>query len=124
MAWRARWWTAATCLPPMRLARRLSSGRAGARGRRCWRRASAASTRTPPRTTRLAIERRRTSRRRLRSTPIPKFERWLVERGWLTAESAERIRAEYEADSAEAADWAEQEPDPRPEDIGKNVYEG
>src|SRR5438270_606471 len=56
--------------------------------------------------------------------PIPKFERWLVERGWLTAESAERIRAEYEADSAEAADWAEQEPDPRPEDIGKNVYEG
>jgi len=56
--------------------------------------------------------------------PIPKFERWLVERGWLTAESAEPIRAEYEADSAEAADWAEQEPDPRPEDIGKNVYAG
>ena len=56
--------------------------------------------------------------------PIPKFEAWLAERGWLSPEEAERIRLDFEREAGEAADWAEGQPDPRPEDALKNVFYG
>ena len=58
----------------------------------------------------------------VRHDPITRFNEWLLERRWLTAAEAARIQAEYEHDAAEAADWAEQQPDPLPEDALKNVF--
>ena len=54
--------------------------------------------------------------------PVAKFEAWLVGRGWLAPGEAEQIRLEYERESSEAADWAEGQPDPRPEDALANVF--
>ena len=44
--------------------------------------------------------------------PLLRFEEWLTGQGWLTAEGAEVIRAEYDQEAGEAADWAERQPDP------------
>jgi len=54
--------------------------------------------------------------------PVVKFERWLGERGWLSTAEADKIRAEFEQESSEAADWAESQPDPRPEDTLTNLF--
>ena len=54
--------------------------------------------------------------------PMRSFEAWLLEQGWLTAEEAQRIHAELGAEASDAADWAEAQPDPRPEDTSSNVY--
>jgi 2-oxoisovalerate dehydrogenase E1 component alpha subunit len=54
--------------------------------------------------------------------PIIRFGGWLAERGWLTAEEAARIQSECDAEASDAADWAEQQPDPAPEDALKNVF--
>jgi 2-oxoisovalerate dehydrogenase E1 component alpha subunit len=57
-----------------------------------------------------------------RHDPIARFNAWLIDRGWLTAEQAATVQAEYDQQASEAADWAEQQPDPRPEDTLKNVF--
>ena len=54
--------------------------------------------------------------------PITRFEAWLVERGWITAESAAEVQAALDKEASDAADWAEQQPDPLPEDALKNVF--
>ncbi len=54
--------------------------------------------------------------------PVLKFEGWLADRGWLSAAAAEQIRIDYEKESSEAADWAEQQPDPLPELMATHVY--
>lgn len=54
--------------------------------------------------------------------PIPRFEAWLAKRGWLTDADADSIRAELHQEAGEAADWAEQQPDPRAEDLADHVY--
>jgi 2-oxoisovalerate dehydrogenase E1 component alpha subunit len=54
--------------------------------------------------------------------PIARFNGWLIERGWLTAEEADRVQKGYEEEASQAADWAEQQPDPIPEDALKNVF--
>ena len=56
------------------------------------------------------------------SDPVATFERWLGERGWLSTSRADAVRAEFDAEAGEAADWAEREPDPRAEDTARNVY--
>jgi len=57
-----------------------------------------------------------------RHDPITRFEAWLVERGWTTAESAAKVQAALDKEASDAADWAEQQPDPLPEDALKNVF--
>ncbi len=54
--------------------------------------------------------------------PIARFNGWLVERGWLSAEEAARVQKRYDEEASEAADWAEQQPDPAPDDALKNVF--
>jgi 2-oxoisovalerate dehydrogenase E1 component alpha subunit len=54
--------------------------------------------------------------------PIARFNKWLIERRWLTAEEASRVQKQCDEEASEAADWAEQQPDPRPEDTLKNVF--
>ncbi|HVD00181.1 MAG TPA: thiamine pyrophosphate-dependent dehydrogenase E1 component subunit alpha [Candidatus Dormibacteraeota bacterium] len=54
--------------------------------------------------------------------PVARFERWLGEKGWLPTAEADKIRLEYERESSEAADWAEAQPDPRPEDTLSNLF--
>jgi len=54
--------------------------------------------------------------------PIARFNGWLIERGWLTAEEAAGVQKEYDQEASEAADWAEQQPDPAPDDALKNVF--
>ncbi len=54
--------------------------------------------------------------------PIERFEVWLVERGWITTEDAARIRSACDQDASDAADWAEQQPDPVAEDALTNVF--
>ncbi|HLY36199.1 MAG TPA: thiamine pyrophosphate-dependent dehydrogenase E1 component subunit alpha [Candidatus Limnocylindria bacterium] len=54
--------------------------------------------------------------------PIARFNGWLIDRGWLTAEEAARVQKGYDEAASEAADWAEQQPDPAPDDALKNVF--
>jgi 2-oxoisovalerate dehydrogenase E1 component alpha subunit len=54
--------------------------------------------------------------------PIARFNGWLIERGWLTAEEAAGVQKRYDEEASEAADWAEQQPDPDPDDALKNVF--
>src|SRR3977135_1871531 len=44
--------------------------------------------------------------------PIARFVAWLIERGWIVAEDAARVQAEFDKEASDAADWAEQQPDP------------
>jgi 2-oxoisovalerate dehydrogenase E1 component alpha subunit len=57
-----------------------------------------------------------------RHDPIARFEAWLAERGWLSAEAAAGLRAELDREASEAADWAEGQPEPRAEDLAKHVF--
>ena len=50
------------------------------------------------------------------------FEEWLEDRGWLSDEDARGVREDFGREAAEAADWAETQPDPRPEDLATHVY--
>jgi 2-oxoisovalerate dehydrogenase E1 component subunit alpha len=54
--------------------------------------------------------------------PIARFVTWLVERGWITADDAARLQAESDREASDAADWAEQQPDPIAEDALTNVF--
>jgi len=57
-----------------------------------------------------------------RHDPITRFTDWLVERRWITAGAAAEVQAECDRDASDAAEWAEQQPDPLPEDALKNVF--
>ena len=57
-----------------------------------------------------------------RHDPIKRFTEWLLERTWLTAEEAANVQARYDQEASDAADWAEQQPDPSPKDTLKNVF--
>jgi len=54
--------------------------------------------------------------------PISRFVGWLIERRWLTAEVAGEVQAACDKEASDAADWAEAQPDPVPEDALKNVF--
>ncbi|HEV2028651.1 MAG TPA: thiamine pyrophosphate-dependent dehydrogenase E1 component subunit alpha [Candidatus Dormibacteraeota bacterium] len=54
--------------------------------------------------------------------PIARFVAWLVERGWITAEEAATLQAQSDREASDAADWAEQQPDPIAEDALTNVF--
>lgn len=54
--------------------------------------------------------------------PIARFVAWLIERGWIAPEEAARVQNGYDRDALDAADWAEQQPDPLPEDALTNVF--
>jgi 2-oxoisovalerate dehydrogenase E1 component alpha subunit len=54
--------------------------------------------------------------------PLVRFEAWLAERGWLGGEEAARVRDELDREAAEAADWAEAQPEPRADDVAAHLY--
>jgi 2-oxoisovalerate dehydrogenase E1 component alpha subunit len=54
--------------------------------------------------------------------PIERFRDWLIERGWIDAKQADEIQAGCDSEASDAADWAEQQPDPVPEDALTNVF--
>ncbi len=54
--------------------------------------------------------------------PLLRFEDWLAARGWLSGAEAHAVREGCDRDAAEAADWAEQQPDPLAEDLAKHLY--
>jgi 2-oxoisovalerate dehydrogenase E1 component alpha subunit len=56
--------------------------------------------------------------------PIVLFTNWLIERGWMTAAAAAKVQADFDKEASDAADWAEEQPDPRPEDALTNVFAG
>ena len=57
-----------------------------------------------------------------RHDPIARYVAWLVERRWITAEEAAKVQAECDREASDAADWAEQQPDPVPEDALQNLF--
>jgi TPP-dependent pyruvate/acetoin dehydrogenase alpha subunit len=57
-----------------------------------------------------------------RHDPLARYTAWLVERGWITAGGAAAVQAACDQEASDAADWAEQQPDPLPEDALKNVF--
>jgi 2-oxoisovalerate dehydrogenase E1 component alpha subunit len=57
-----------------------------------------------------------------RHDPIARFTDWLIERRWITAAAASEVQAESDREASDAADWAEQQPDPLPEEALKNVF--
>jgi 2-oxoisovalerate dehydrogenase E1 component alpha subunit len=59
---------------------------------------------------------------RRKDDPVPKFERFLVEHGVLTAKDAENLKSSVLAEANDATDRAEAMPYPRPEDLHANVY--
>ncbi len=54
--------------------------------------------------------------------PITSFEQWLSEKGWRSGDEAAALREQLDHEASEAADWAEQQPEPRPEDLATNVF--
>ncbi len=56
--------------------------------------------------------------------PIVSFTSWLIERGWLSADDATQIQAAFDKEASDAADWADEQPDPAAEDALKNVFAG
>lgn len=54
--------------------------------------------------------------------PIERFRSWLIERGWIAAEDVARLQAECDREASDAADWAEQQPDPVAEDALTNLF--
>ena len=54
--------------------------------------------------------------------PIARFAAWLIEHRWITAEDAAKVRTECDKEASDAADWAEQQPDPVAEDALTNVF--
>ena len=54
--------------------------------------------------------------------PIERYVAWLIERGWIASEEAASVQAECDREASDAADWAEQQPDPAPEDALTNVF--
>jgi 2-oxoisovalerate dehydrogenase E1 component alpha subunit len=54
--------------------------------------------------------------------PVARYERWLIERGWLTEASAGELRDALDREASEAADWAEGQPAPRAEDLERHVF--
>ncbi len=54
--------------------------------------------------------------------PIARFTGWLIERDWIAAGDAAKVQAESDREASEAADWAEQQPDPVAEDALTNVF--
>src|SRR5437762_6985658 len=57
-----------------------------------------------------------------RHDPIARYTEWLVERKRITPDAAAEVQAGCDRQASEAADWAEQQPDPLPEDALKNVF--
>lgn len=60
----------------------------------------------------------------VRRDPVARFEAWLIERGWLAVDKAAHIREELDREAAAAADWAERQPDPRPDELDRHVFAG
>lgn len=54
--------------------------------------------------------------------PITRYEAWLREQVWLTPDDAARVHSECDLEASDAADWAEQQPDPIAEDALKHVF--
>jgi 2-oxoisovalerate dehydrogenase E1 component alpha subunit len=54
--------------------------------------------------------------------PIVRFVAWLIDQRWITADDAARVQAECDKEASDAADWAEQQPDPLAEDALTNVF--
>ena len=54
--------------------------------------------------------------------PITRFVSLLVERRWISIEDAAKLQQECDKEASDAADWAEQQPDPLPEDALKHVF--
>jgi 2-oxoisovalerate dehydrogenase E1 component alpha subunit len=54
--------------------------------------------------------------------PVARYGAWLIECGWLTADDHVRIQRECDAEASEAADWAEQQPDPIAENALTNLF--
>jgi 2-oxoisovalerate dehydrogenase E1 component alpha subunit len=54
--------------------------------------------------------------------PIARFAAWLVEHRWISAKEADKLQAGCDKEASDAADWAEQQPDPVPEDALTNVF--
>jgi 2-oxoisovalerate dehydrogenase E1 component alpha subunit len=54
--------------------------------------------------------------------PLVRYTGWLVEKRWITTQQAAEVQAACDTEASEAADWAEQQPDPLPEDALKNLF--
>ena len=54
--------------------------------------------------------------------PIARYVAWLTERGWMAPEDAAKVQEECDREASDAADWAEQQPDPVPEDALTHVF--
>jgi 2-oxoisovalerate dehydrogenase E1 component alpha subunit len=54
--------------------------------------------------------------------PIVRFNSWLIERGWVTADGLAGVQSDCDREASDAADWAEQQPDPIAEDALTNVF--
>jgi 2-oxoisovalerate dehydrogenase E1 component alpha subunit len=61
---------------------------------------------------------------RRKKDPVPNFERFLIERGVLSAQEADALKSSVLTEANEATDRAEAMPYPEPRDLYTNVHEG
>jgi 2-oxoisovalerate dehydrogenase E1 component alpha subunit len=54
--------------------------------------------------------------------PVPRFEAWLTDRGYIDAGGILDMKARAQAEVDEATDWAEHQPMPTEEDLYTHVY--
>jgi len=59
---------------------------------------------------------------RMKNDPLKRFEQVLQDQGHLSAEEIQRIQSEADAEVAEAQQFAEESPDPLPEDAFNAIY--
>ena len=59
---------------------------------------------------------------RMKNDPLKRFEQVLQDQGHLSAEDIQRIQAEADAEVTEAQKFAEESPDPLPEDAFDAIY--
>ena len=57
-----------------------------------------------------------------RHDPLIRFRSWLIDQGWATDQEARGLEAALDREASDAADWAEQQDDPRAEDAATNVF--
>jgi 2-oxoisovalerate dehydrogenase E1 component alpha subunit len=54
--------------------------------------------------------------------PLVRFRGWIVAQGWMPADEAAELEADLDREASEAADWAEQQDDPTPQDALTHVF--
>ena len=58
----------------------------------------------------------------MKKDPIPRYEKYLMENGVMTEEEMNKVKKEMEAEIDRATQFAEESPEPSPEEVLEDVF--